>query len=156
MCTQVRGTHIDPQTRGLTTDAAAADTDDPHEDSSSEDAEPILNTHPHTLPSHPAAQLHKQNNANIDSDDDDDFMVVKRKHVPGGDDSARSQLATHHDESAHVQQGQQQHDTAAARPKKRKRLKIKPGAVSANRVVFDDEGDTRAPLEMVSAENAAR
>ena len=40
--------------------------------------------------------------------------------------------------------------TAGAPKKKRKKLRIKPGEVAGSRVVFDEEGVARDPLELLA------
>ena len=42
------------------------------------------------------------------------------------------------------------------RKKKRKRLRIDPGAVSGRRVVFNEEGETRDPLALLAAPSPDR
>ena len=80
--------------------------------------------------------------AGDDASDDDDLLVVKQANVFGVEDEAEEEEAV-----------QVPPATAAAPAAARKqRLKIRPGRVSANRVVFDEEGEAVDPLELLARE----
>jgi hypothetical protein len=92
-----------------------------------------------------------------EEDGDDDFLRVKHRNVFEIEyDTA--------DDDAPEEAGNQQEPTAAdavaaaaaaaaavAKPKKRKKQRIKLGAVSGQRVVFDDEGEQVDPLELLAS-----
>jgi superfamily II DNA/RNA helicase len=89
-----------------------------------------------------------------EEDGEDDFLRVKQRHVFEVDSDAA-------DDDAPEEAGNQQEPTAAeavaaaaaaaAKPKKRKKQRIKLGAVSGQRVVFDDEGEQVDPLELLAS-----
>lgn len=73
---------------------------------------------------------------------DDDLLVVKRRDVLGTEAAAAA---------AQQQDSLEQHQPE--KRKKKKKLRIQPDAPSgANRVVFDEEGRAREPLEMLAAD----
>lgn len=70
------------------------------------------------------------------SDEEDDFLVVRRHDVLGAAAEAAAQAAA-----------------GPTAKRKKKRLRIKPDAVAAaNRVVFDDDGEARQPLELLAGD----
>jgi ATP-dependent RNA helicase DDX10/DBP4 len=115
-----------------------------------------------------SSKKRKQPPAAADSDDDDgDFLTVKQHNVfdveapPAA--AAATAAADGDDDEGVPEEACNQRDpalaaaeavaaAAAARPKKRKKQKIKLGAVSGQRVVFDDEGEQVDPLELLASQ----
>lgn len=87
---------------------------------------------------------------NDDDDDDDDFLVVKQHNVFDADLPPTTQPtveATATDTAAAAATATPAADVGK---KKRKRQRIKLGGVSGQRVMFDEDGNTLDPLEMLA------
>ena len=93
-----------------------------------------------------------------DEEGDDDFLTVKQRNIfdvagaASDKDADAPEEATNQLDPAAAATVAAVAAAAAAKPKKRKKQRIKLGAVSGQRVVFDDEGEQVDPLELLASQ----
>jgi ATP-dependent RNA helicase DDX10/DBP4 len=96
--------------------------------------------------------------ADDEEEGDDDFLTVKQRNIfdvagaASDEDVDAPEEATNQLDPAAAATVAAVAAAAAAKPKKRKKQRIKLGAVSGQRVVFDDEGEQVDPLELLASQ----